>query len=234
MKAALPFAFAVLLAACSSEAPEPEPTPTATVAAPRTLVAANLDREGLGAKIEGPDGTDPQSPITVDGKQVGMITSFVACPKDMTTCDPATLPAGTKLTYVYTIMPDPTAGEDLRAVAPQATNPAGTTEMPPAYFRTTRPAPGFGGTLGYAKDEAAMALGDEDAITVTVDEGQIIWRVTGGEGWKAGKPVTVWWQSTEPPQGPQQAFEIEWNGMTAPVTAPFPASEKPVERAPKR
>ena len=230
----------LLVAACSSEpAPEPAPTPTATVAAPRTLVAADLDPATLGAKIVGPKGTDPEFAIMTGGKEIARIVSFVACPKAMTSCDPAGLPEGTVLTYVHTIIPAP-AAEPSAAPTPESTTTATATPSPTpsqlasSLFRMTRPAPGFKGALGYSRAEAEAALGDADPITVTVDEGQLIWRVTGGTGWKPGAPVTVWWQTTAPPAGPQDAFQLELLGTPATVKGPFPAAEKPVDPAHSR
>ena len=228
MKTLAPLAAITLLGACSQPAETPVPAPTATVAGPRTLVAAELDPAALGAKIEGPDGTDPDFPMLNKGEEIGRVVSFVACPKGMTTCDPAALPAGTMLTYVHTIVPgDP--GQDA-VPSPAATNPAGATEVPAALFRMTRPVSGFNGVIGYSRAQAAAALGAEDAITVSADNGQLIWRVTGGTGWRPGLPITVWWQTSAPPAGPQEAYALSWNASSAVVKAPFPAPEKPVEQ----
>ncbi|WP_375289799.1 hypothetical protein [Qipengyuania sp.] len=224
---------AVLLAACSGDSPAPEPTPTATVAAPRTLVAADFDPWALGAKIVGPQGTDPEFDVRADGEIFATITSYVACPAQMAECDPEALPEGTKLTYVYTIVPNgPTSPP---APEPSATDADGAPkEIPPAFFRTTKPVSGFAATLGYSRDQAAAALGDEDAITVSVDESQLIWRVTGGSGWKADMPITFWFQTTAAPAGPREAFQLEWNDRRSAVTAPFPAEEKTVEQGAPR
>lgn len=222
-------ALAAVLAGCSQAVPEPQPTPTATVAAPRTLVAADFDPATLGAKIEGPKGTDPEFAVIAGGKEIAIVKSFVACPKDMTTCVPAELPEGTVLTYVHTIVPAAAEPAEAPSPEPTGTDTAAPVEVPPSLFRMTRPAPGFKGGVGYSRAEAEAALGAPDPITVTVDEGQLIWRVTGGSGWKPGAPVTVWWQTTAPP-APQEAYQLEVSGSTAKAKAPFPAAEKAVER----
>lgn len=223
-----------LLAACSAEkTPEPTPTPTVTVAAPRTLVAADLDSASLGAKIAGPSGTDPAFAVMAGGEEIARVVSYVACPKGMTVCVPGELAEGTVLTYVHTITP--AAAKDLPTPVPPAETASPTpVEVPPALFRMTRAAPGFQGGVGYARAEAVTALGATDAITVTLDQGQLIWRVTGGSGWKPGLPITVWWQTTAPPVRPRDAFQLELMGQTAKVRGPFPAADKPVEDAPQR
>ncbi len=94
----------------------------------------------------------------------------------------------------------------------------------------TRPAPGFNAAVGFSRIEATAALGAEDALTVTLDQSQLIWRVTAGSGWAAGKPITFWWQSTRPPEKPSASYRLEYGGKTARLAAPFPAADKPVER----
>ena len=97
-------ALALALTACAAE-PAPEPAPTATIAAPRTLVAADFDAAALGAKIVGPRGPTPEFAIMAGGQEIARIKSYVACPKAMTACVPADLPEGTVLTFVHTITP---------------------------------------------------------------------------------------------------------------------------------
>lgn len=222
-------ALTLTLAACAAE-PAPEPTPTATIAAPRTLVAADFDPAALGAKIVGPKGPTPEFAIMAGGEEIARIKSFVACPKAMTACVPAELPEETVLTFVHTITPAAATA----SLTPKATASSAPVEMPPLVFRMTRPAPGFNGAVGFALAEAEAALGAPNAIAITIDQGQLIWRVTGGTGWKPGAPVTVWWQTTEPPAGPQDAFELELGGETATARGPFPAADKAVERTPAR
>lgn len=208
----------------SESDPVAEPRPTATVAAPRTLIAANYDVAMHGAKIEGPEGTEVESVLMADGREIGRIVSFVACPRDTATCDPAAMPEGTLYTYVHQV----TLAEDV-AAPKEADAP---TEAPATLFRTTRRATGFNGSIGYSREQAEAALGDADAIGVSSDQGRLIWRVTRGEGWTPGATITFWWQSTLPPEGPSDAWQFETNDMTASATAPFPPAELPVERQP--
>lgn len=215
------------LVACGdgSEAePVAEPTPTATVAAPRTLISANYDPAMLGAKIEGPAGTEVEAALTADGREIGRIVSFVACPRDIATCDPAAMPEGTVYTYVHQV----TLAEEEAEDANGDTAVAETTETYATLLRTTRRATGFNGSIGYSREQAEAALGDGEAIGVTSDQERLIWRVTRGE-WTPGATITFWWQSTLPPEGPSEAWQFETGGMTAEATAPFPPAEEPVE-----
>lgn len=227
--------LAAALAACSAEKPaeqEPQPRPKPTRAAPRTLVAADLDLAALGARVEGMDVTD----AAIGGKRAPLarVSAFVACPKDIAACDPAVLPAGTAYTYVLTITPTapptptPTPSET-------AADPAEVVvEAPVELVRMTQPVSGFEGAVGFVRAEAIAALGADTALTLTLDQNRLIWRVTGGDGWQGGKPITLWWQSTTAPAKPSAAYRLEFGGHQAVVTAPFPAADKPVDPKPAR
>ncbi len=63
-------------------------------------------------------------------------------------------------------------------------------------FRTARPVGGFANGVGYDNAQAATALGSNGQIDVAADNGALVWRVIGGDGWKTGEPITFYWQST--------------------------------------
>lgn len=224
----------VLLAGCSAERePAPAPMPTATVAAPRTLVAADFDPAMMGGAIAGTEKTD-----VMIGDRLARVSALVACPNDIADCDPATAPEGTVYTYVLTITPElaPPMKPAPPAAGPSATaeTPVAPVEAPAELVRMTRAAPGFNGAVGFARAEAAAALGADEALGITLDQNQLIWRVTEGAGWQAGKPITLWWQSTRPPAKPAAAYRLEYAGKRADIRAPFPAADKPVERSAAR
>ena len=217
LAAALPL---LLLAACSKspEAPASEPSSVVTPEVaptpdkPHTLVPADFAALKLGAKIEDSDATGR---FVSDGQVLAEVASYVACPEGMATCDPKALPPDTVYTYVHRVTP----GEAVTSTT---------------LFRTARPAAGFANGVGYDNAEAAAALGPDGQIDVAADNGALVWRVIGGDGWKAGEPITFYWQSTLPPAGPADAYLVETDGSVAIGSGPFPAKEKPVEQPPQR
>ena len=103
MKNALALLSIGMLAACGSSEPEPAPTPTPTVAAPRTLVGADLDLSTLGAKIVGPQGPEVRTVLSAGNREIGRLVSYVACPADTAECKPGEMPEGTVYTYVHRV-----------------------------------------------------------------------------------------------------------------------------------
>lgn len=222
MKRLIVFALPAILAACGDREPEPKPTPTPTVAAPRTLVGADLDLSTLGAKIVGPQGTEVETVLSAGNREIGKMVSYVACPEGTAKCVPGDMPEDTVYTYVHTI----SLAEANEDIEPQPTEGPEVVEAPPTLFRTTEKAHGFNASVGYSSAEAEDALGDPDAISIISDNGQLIWRVVKGEGWKSGTTMTFWWQSTEPPAGPADAYLLEIDGNQAKAKGPFPAEKK--------
>ena len=216
----------LVLAACGQSEPEPQPSPAPTVAQPRALAPADLDLSTLGAKIVGPQGPEVETSLTAGGREFGTMVSFVACPQDTQECVPDDMPADTIYTYVHQITLADT-DEDME----EPVNGPEAIENPPTLFRTTQKAHGFNRAVGYSTAQALEALGDEDAIGITSDDGRIIWRVTRGDGWQPGTTLTFWWQSTLPPAGPADAYLLEVDGNQTAATGPFPAEEEPADAA---
>ena len=187
-QSALPVALALLaplaLSGCTEDVDAPNRTSVAeaSVAAGPSgdaMETTDLNDITLGAKIEGPQGPEPSGPLVgPDGKELGTISSYVACPEGMDVCLPEEAPDGTIYTYVHTI--DPTA----RAVR----------------FRSASPVYGFNGTAGFDKLQAGATLGGDVLVEMRCDKGALVWSVSGGAGWQ--EPVRFFWQSTLPPAGP--------------------------------
>lgn len=213
------------MAGCGNSEPAPAPSPTPTIAAPRTLVGADLDLATLGAKIVGPQGPEVETVLSAGNRQIGTLVSYVACPAGTRMCEPGEMPAGTVYTYVHAIT---LAEADEADEAPDA-DAAAPRETPPTLFRTIRAATGFNQAVGYSTAGAEAVLGDPDAISITNDNGSLIWRVVRGTGWRPGGTVTLWWQSTTAPQGPAEAYLFELDGQQVATTGPFPPEDKPVE-----
>ena len=124
------------LAGCGNSEPAPAPSPTPTIAAPRTLVGADLDLATLGAKIVGPQGPEVETVLSAGNRQIGTLVSYVACPAGTLVCEPGEMPADTVYTYVHaiTLVDAEDAAEDPVADAPDLR------ETPPTLFRTLRAA----------------------------------------------------------------------------------------------
>lgn len=231
MKRLLLLALPLALAGCGSKSErEPLPTPTPTDAQPRTLVAADLDLSTLGARIEGPQGNSFSTILSAGNIEVGRMVSFIACPAGTAECRPAAMPEGTIYTYVHRVTLDD-ADADIGA-APAAVGPE-VIENAPTLFRTTQSAHGFNAAVGYSSAEAQSALGNADAISISSESGQLIWRATEGK-WKPGTSITFWWQSTLPPTPPSDSYLLEIEGKQAIARGPFPAKQKAVDGKRKR
>ena len=228
------YAFAVGLAAlslagCSGEPDEPAPTPTPEQSAtadapsePRTLVAADLGEMQLGARIEGPVGPEVEASVIASGRSIGDIVSYVACPEEYDTCAPDDLPEGTVYTYVLTVTPGVDKPND-----PPFIRPVGLDEVKAAtVFSTVRQASGFTGAIGYDFKQATEALGPDGIIRVQDDNGTLVWRVVGGDGWQTGEPITFFWQSTLPPDGAAEAYSLRADEKIAMASGPFPPKEE--------
>ena len=216
------------LAACSGEPDETDvaPSPVADISPdapsdPRNLVAADFGELELGARIEGPVGPEVEASIISDGRSIGDIVSYVACPAEYDECDPEDLPEGTVYTYVHTIRPGVDDPND-----PPFQRPVGLDEVTAAtVFETVRQASGFNGSIGYDREQVAKALGPDGVIRVQDDNGALAWRVVGGDGWQTGEPITFFWQSTLPPEGPAEAYALRADEKIAMASGPFPPAE---------
>ena len=212
MKVALAALAALALAGCGSSEPKPapSPTPSATPDKPKTLVPADLGALVLGPRIEWPQGPEVTGTFAVDGERLAEVVSYVACPEGLDPCEPEIAPEGTVYTYVHRVTP----AEGVKGAT---------------LFRTGRAAAGFANVIGFDKAEAADVLGEDGRIDVASDNGSLVWRVIGGDGWAAGETLTFYWQSTLAPEGPREAFQFEADGTSAQGPGPFPPRETPVE-----
>lgn len=220
-------AASTALAACSAET---EPEDNTLVAENEELeVAVEALEQGdfadleLGAKIVGPQGEEVKARLTNETGAFADITSYVACPAAMTECDPATAPEGTIYTYVHIVYPgednDPTTGSGDGVDSSDVE----TTEA----FRMTMPSHGFTGGVGFSQGEAEAAIGKPMLIVASCHEQGIAWTVEEGDGgnqWGQGEPITFYWQSTLPPAGPANAYEVFANYTAAGGPGPYPAA----------
>ena len=101
-------------------------------------------------------------------------------------------------------------------------------------FKMTMPAIGFTGKAGYSKAEAIAALGKDADVVITCDEGKIAWTLSSGDGgdqWEYQEPITFYWQSTQPPAGPADAYEVRADYNDASGKGPYPAASETATNA---
>ena len=181
----------------------------------RAIDFAQLD---LGAKIEGPQGSEVKASLSSEAGPLARITSYVACPAGMDECDPATAPDTTIYTYVHIV--EPIADLEGNAKAPFA-------EV--AAFYMNNPAHGFMGHAGFARSRNSATDGGGLQVAVTCDDrGALAWRVDPGDGddsWKGGEPITFFWQSLLPPAGPAPSYVLRASGMVGAGRGPYPADD---------
>lgn len=221
---ALCAATGLVLAACSGEPTDSEPTPTPAISSdaptePRTLVSADFGELELGARIEGPVGPEVEASIISNERSIGDIVSYVACPAEYDACEPEDLPKGTIYTYVHTVTPGTDEPNDPPFIRPVALDEVEAASV----FGTVREATGFTGAIGYDREQARAALGSDAVIRVSDDNGTLQWRIVGGDGWQTGEPITFFWQSTRPPEGPAEAFSLRADEKIAMASGPFPS-----------
>ncbi|WP_338244736.1 hypothetical protein [Aurantiacibacter hainanensis] len=219
-KVAFALPFLGMLTACGSEPqPEPTPSPTPTVAGPRTLVASGFNDMELGPRISGPQGTEVESELVLDGRAIADIVSFVTCPAPAEgdapaeECVPGEQPEDTVYTYVHRVTPK------------EIVDPLDT----PVAFRTTRRAAGFANNIGFDRTQAEAVLGEGYVLRVQEDNGALVWRVEMSDGWTEGEELTFFWQSTLPPDGPAEAYAVGTENGRATGTGPFPPEEQDEE-----
>lgn len=216
------------LGACSSDADDAAVTDLEkrnsdgeALAMAEALDAGDFADLVLGAKIEGPQGPMPKTALANAQGNFADMTSYVACPDGMDACDPAKAPEGTIYTYVHTVYP----GEDNDPDTGSGTGNDSSDVERAESFRLTRPATGFTGEAGYSKAEAMAAIGPKADVVITCDDDALVWTVSAGDGgdqWEQAEPLTFWWQSTVPPAGPAEAYEIEANYTKAQGKGPYP------------
>lgn len=215
----LSLSLALALAACGSDVePVQEPEPMQTITGPRTLISGDFNDQEFGPKIEGPQGTEVVSELAIEGTVVADIVSYVACPAPSEgapipdECIPADQPEDAVFTYVHRVTP--------RGIEADP-------DFVPIEFRTTRHVSGFANNLGFDRDQAEAALGEGYVIRVQIDNRMLVWRIETSNGWDEGEEITFFWQSTEPPEGPQELYAVETAAGRAVGTGPFPADTDP-------
>lgn len=200
------------------------------IAKAKALPAGDFTEFTLGGHVGGGKAEGTTAAMTNSAGSFADLRSFVACPKEMATCDPRTAPAGTVYTYVLVVYP---GGDNSARKGTGAHNTVSDIERATA-FRMTMPAHGFTGKAGYAKPEALAAIGPKADVVVSCDAGKIVWTVSAGDGgnqWEQKEPLTFYWQSTLPPSGSAKAYAFDADSTTATGSGPYPAAKQGVANA---
>lgn len=221
-------AAAMALSACSEVETSDTDLDVATTDGEADALAKSLEAGSfmdleLGAKIVGPQGPEVKGSLDTGEGSFADITSYVACPAGMEICDPATAPEGTVYTYVHIVYP----GEDNDPSTGSGTGNDSSHVEKATAFKMLQPAHGFTGTVGYSKAEAVAAMDQSANMVITCSGGSIVWTVNNGDGgdqWAQGEPLTFYWQSTLPPDGPAPAYAIVANETEATGPGPMPAA----------
>lgn len=230
----LSVAASLALTACGNDNDDTDLTKATTQSEADALAASikagDFTELQLGAKVIGAEGPQVESAFSNAEGNFADVRSYVACPKGVDPCDPNEVPAGTLYTYVYVVTP----GEDNDPDRGSGEGPDNSRVERANSFLMTQPAYGFTGAAGYAKPEAKAAMGARGDVVITCDEGKIVWTLDSGDGgdqWENGEPVTFYWQSTVPPAGAAQAYEIHADYTIAKGKAPYPKTEPKVPNA---
>ena len=225
----LPIFASVALAACTGESDDADADTELEVATTEgeagalasAVEAGDFMQLQLGPKIVGPQGPEVTGTLSNEAGNFADIRSYVACPADMQTCDPATAPEGTVYTYVHVVTP----GSDNNAQTGEGSGASASHVERAFAFMMNRPATGFTGKAGYAQAEARSAMGESGQAIITCEDGKLIWTLDSGDGgdqWEHMEPVTFYWQSTVPPAGPAPAYEIRADYTAATGSGPYP------------
>ncbi len=186
----------------------------------RVINATDFDNLQLGARIEGPVGTEVNASFLLDGKSYGDIESYVACPVNINNCDPASLPGGTIYTYVHVVTPGVDESNDKPFEQPTKVESVAQAKA----FRMSAPSTGFSGGAGYSLGQARAAGGPLASFTVKCEEDRLVFDMGSGEAWATGEPITFYWKSTVPPKGPGNGYALDFDGKTASAQGPVPGA----------
>ena len=189
-----------------------------------SIEPTNLDTLRLGSKIEGPVGPEVETSfINTAGNSVGDLSSSVSCPTAISDgCIPAETPLGTLYTYVYEVTPGVDLPNDAPFPQPDGLDPFERIES----FQLNFPAVGFNGVAGYSFSEAKQATEAKTLIIESNLDGSLVWRLPAEADWKARETISFFWQTTEPPIGPNGSYGLAGDGRLSGAVGPLPAAAR--------
>lgn len=200
-----------------------------------SITPTNFDDLNLGALIVGPVGPEVEtSLVDADNQGLGDLESGVFCPAGFTSCVPPENPEGTIYTFVHRVTPGVDFPNDPPFPLPEET--IAFNEV--TEFGLGFDASGFTGNAGFSFSEAEAALGEEGSFEIEqLDDGTIVWTVSGGEGWDTDtanpETVTFFWQTTQPPSGPGGTFLASNDTTTGSGAGPLPVPVQSAQSVPE-
>ena len=142
---------------------------------------------------------------------IGDIASRVQCPEDVDPCNPDEAEDGPIYTCIYEVHPGFDGSNDAPFDIPEEVHPV---ERAPS-FALTFPAHGFTGVAGYAVYDAEEVLAEGFNTSISCFDDRIIWSFPKESRWSTGETVTFFWQSTQPPSGPDGEYRFVADAMEA-------------------
>ncbi|MBF2017824.1 MAG: exosortase, PEP-CTERM interaction domain protein [Rivularia sp. T60_A2020_040] len=197
-----------------------------------SIIATNFDNLSLGAAIVGPVGPFVEtSLINANNQGLGDLKSGVFCPAGFTSCVPPQNPQGTIYTYVHQVTPGVDFPNDAPFPFPENIIPFNDVSQFSLGFNAS----GFNNVVGYSFSQAENALGSDGKFKIKqLDDGKLIWTVSGGEGWNTNtsnpETITFFWQTTQPPSGPGGTYIASNNNTLGSGAGPLPI---PVQKVPE-
>lgn len=222
MRIAILTAGLIALAACSGGSGEETipPEEEGTVSDTQDIVTptdfASLE---LGGTVRGPLGPEIEVSLIAGDVAVGDLSSRVQCQNDGETCDPETAPEGTIYTYIYEVRPGFDGPNDEGMPTPERLIPV----EQATSFALDFPAYGFTGVAGYDIEAAGEMLAPGFNAVISCEGGRITWTVPPEANWSTGETITFFWQSTQPPAGPEGRYRFVADGEEATGIGPIPA-----------
>jgi hypothetical protein len=213
--------FPLILAACSSgPAEEPtEPINDATLTEPMHIIAPTAFASlMLGGTVQGPLGPEVEASLVVEDTALGDIASRVQCPEGIDPCNPDTAEEGMIYTYIHEVRPGFDGPNDPPFAMPERVHPVESASS----FSLSFPAHGFTGVAGYSIYDAEDVLANGLNGSISCADGRITWSFPEESGWSTGETITFFWQSTQPPSGPDGEYLFVADGLEATGPGPMP------------
>lgn len=217
-----PIAIALLaLAACSGGPADDDGqthAPGTLADAEHMVTPTDFASLTLGGTVQGPLGPEIEASLVAGDVAVGDISSRVQCPSEGETCDPATAPEGTIYTYIYEIRPGFDGPNDEGIAAPERLIPV----EHATSFALGFPAYGFTGVAGYDIEASSELLAPGFNAVISCADGRLSWTFPPESGWSTGETITFFWQTTQPPAGPDGQYRFVGDGQQATGVGPMP------------